>query len=196
LKDEYKKLGVTLSPPFAFENEWAVWVRSEDANNWRVRFLSELASYSRRHKVRAGWPPDFINDPKGGAAKLIGFYGLRFSPPEPLLIIDVSEIYNLLAEKRVDVIVGNSTDGEAIEGWLTKLKDDRQFFPPYEPILLVRDASVREHSELQMLLAQLPAAISLDELRRLNLQVKHSSSANRFEVIHNIARNWLAAHGM
>jgi glycine betaine/choline ABC-type transport system substrate-binding protein len=185
-KDRYAKVGVSLSAPFPFENEWAIWIRSDDSERWNVRTLSELARLSTEQSIRAGWPPDFVHDPKGGAAEMLAHYQMHVRQRE----LDISEVYKALKDRTVDAIVGNSTDAEALQGWLTQVADDRRFFPPYQPIIFARNAALQSHKELGQLLKSLPDKFSLTDMRRLNLQAQ--GSMNRSQIAHS----WLDAHGL
>src|SRR5207247_464489 len=92
-----------------------------------------------------------------------------------------------LAEGKVDVIAGNSTDGQIRALDLVVLEDDRHYFPPYEAALVMRQAVVGRHPEIAAALGQLAGGISDAEMRRLNAlaDVEHQDIAT-------IARDWLA----
>ena len=52
--------------------------------------------------------------------------------------MDLSLTYRALAEKQVDLIAGNSTDGLIRRYGLFQLEDDRHYFPPYDAVPVVR----------------------------------------------------------
>ena len=55
--------------------------------------------------------------------------------------MDLGLLYPALAQGKVDVVAGNSTDGLIAAMGLAVLEDDRRYFPPYEAAFVVRDAA-------------------------------------------------------
>jgi len=113
-------------------------------------------------------------------------YGLRFASPPTAM--DLGLTYRALAEGKVDVIAGNSTDGQIQALGLVVLEDDRHYFPPYEAAPVIRQAALTRHSGVAAALDQLAGRISDAEMRRLNAlaDVEHRDIAS-------IARDWLRA---
>jgi len=102
--------------------------------------------------------------------------------------MDLGLTYRALAGGQVDVIAGNSTDGQIEALRLVALADDRHYFPPYQAAPVVRAAVLERYPAVAAALAQLAGRISDDEMRRLNAlaDVQHRDIAE-------IARAWLAA---
>ena len=103
--------------------------------------------------------------------------------------MDLGLTYRALADGNVDVIAGNSTDGQIAALDLVQLTDDRQYFPPYQAAPVVRAALLEKYPQVAAALAELGARISEVEMRRLNAlaDVEHHDIAE-------IARQWLAEH--
>ena len=80
-------------------------------------------------------------------------------------------LYQALKEKQVDVIAGNSTDGLIESLGLVVLKDDKQYFPPYEAAPVVRSVILEKYPELRQVLNELAGKISEEDMRKLNYQV-------------------------
>ena len=74
-------------------------------------------------------------------------YGLHFAG-EPR-ILDLGLLYRALADKQVDIVAGNSTDGLIAALHMVALEDDRHYFPPYEAVPLVRRATLEKHPEVR-----------------------------------------------
>ncbi|MDZ7639625.1 MAG: glycine betaine ABC transporter substrate-binding protein [Bryobacterales bacterium] len=53
--------------------------------------------------------------------------------------MDLGLLYRAIQQGQVDMVAGNSTDGQIGTMGLTVLKDDRQYFPPYQGAVLVRE---------------------------------------------------------
>lgn len=170
------------TPPFGFENTFAILVRHADATRFRLKAISDLA------RVAAGWKAGFgyeFLERVDGFAGLARTYGLRFSQPPTAM--DLGLTYRALADGKVDVIAGNSTDGQIAALDLVQLTDDRHYFPPYQAAPVVRNAVLEKHPEIVAALAELGGRISADEMRRLNslADIEHRDLAD-------IARQWLA----
>ncbi len=168
--------------PFGFNNTFAILVRRTDAERYDLRSIGDLARVAPQWK--AGFGYEFLERADGftGLAKL---YGLRFSQPPTAM--DLGLTYRALAERRVDVIAGNSTDGQIAALDLVALVDDRGYFPPYQAAPVVRAAVLERFPAVRAALAELGGKISDAEMRRLNAlaDVEHKDIAE-------IARTWLA----
>jgi len=151
--------------PLGFNNTFAVLVRGEDAQKLGLKSVSDAAKLSSRW--RAGFGQDFMSRSDGypGFSKT---YGLKFQETREM---DLSLTYRALAEKQVDLIAGNSTDGLISRYGLFQLEDDRRYFPPYDAVPVARQAALDKHPELRGVLKQLGGILSVDEMRRLNYAV-------------------------
>lgn len=123
--------GIRWLPPLGFENTYAIAVRQETAQRYRLRTLSDLARASAN--LDAGLTADFIGRPDG-LAGLSGAYGMHFKTVRSL---SPGLKYQALAEGGVDVVDGYSTDGLLSRYSLVVLQDDKRFFPPYQAAALV-----------------------------------------------------------
>ena len=111
-------------------------------------------------------------------------YGLQFAQVREM---DLSLTYIALAEKQVDLIAGNSTEGRIETLGLFQLLDDRHYFPPYEAVYLVRQDSLDRVTVLKEILAKLAGAISTEEMRRLNYEIDGNKRHQK-----DVAREWNA----
>jgi osmoprotectant transport system substrate-binding protein len=168
--------------PLGFNNTFAILVRRADAQRYGLRSIADLARVVPRWK--AGFGYEFLERADGfpGLAKA---YGLNFSQPPTSM--DLGLTYRALADHRVDVIAGNSTDGQIAALDLVALSDDRGYFPPYQAAPVVRATVLERHPAVAAALAELGGKISDAEMRRLNAlaDVEHKD-------ITEIARAWLA----
>jgi len=170
--------------PFGFNNTFAILVRRAEAERYRLTAISDLARVAPRWK--AGFGYEFL-ERADGFAGLARIYGLTFSAPPTAM--DLGLTYRALADGKVDVIAGNSTDGQIEALHLVSLADDRHYFPPYQAAPVVRAAVLERYPALAAALAELGGRISDDEMRRLNAlaDVQHRD-------IRELARDWLATH--
>jgi glycine betaine/choline ABC-type transport system substrate-binding protein len=170
--------------PLGFNNTFAILVRRADAERYGLRSIADLARVVPRWK--AGFGYEFL-ERADGFAGLARVYALRFSQPPTAM--DLGLTYRALADGKVDVIAGNSTDGQIAKLDLIALTDDRGYFPPYQAAPVVRAAVLEKHPAVAAALAELGGKISDAEMRRLNAlaDVEHQDIAE-------IARMWLLEH--
>ena len=183
-RDYAQRFGLAWVKPFGFNNTFAITVRRRDATRDGLRRISDLARVAPRW--RAGFGYEFL-ERADGFRGLAAVYGLRFASPPTAM--DLGLTYRALAEGKVDVIAGNSTDGQIQALDLLVLEDDRHYFPPYEAAPVIRLTTVSRHPEVAAALAQLAGRISDAEMRRLNAlaDVEHRDIAT-------VARDWLRSN--
>jgi osmoprotectant transport system substrate-binding protein len=167
VEEQYRvRFGVEVMPPLGFNNTFAMVVRGEDAAKLRLHAISDIAAYAP--KWRAGFGYEFMERPDGYRGWMAA-YDLHFSG-EPR-ILDLGLLYRALADRQVDLVAGNSTDGLIAALGMVALEDDRHYFPPYEAVPLVRRATLDQHPEAGTALGQLAGKISEEEMRRMNYAV-------------------------
>jgi len=155
-----------LTEPLGFNNTFAMLIRGEDARKENIKTLSQAAKKAPEWK--AGFGYEFI-ERKDGFSGLAKTYGLRFS--EPPRVMDLGLMYRAIKERQVDLIAGASTDGLIERLDLVMLKDDKQYFPPYYAVPIVRKQTVEKYPQLRQALQQLGGIITEKDMQNLNYQV-------------------------
>jgi len=163
--EEYaKRWRLVWVAPLGFENTFALVVRGDEAKRLGLSRISDLAAHP---ELRPGFGYEFLERADGfpGLAKA---YGLAFAarPAE----MDLGLLYPALAQGKVDVIAGNSTDGLIAAMSLRVLDDDRRYFPPYEAAFVVRGDTWKD-DRVRRALEALSGAISPDAMRAMNASV-------------------------
>ena len=167
VKEEYQsRFSVEEMPPLGFNNTFAMVIRGEDAEKLHLRTVSDIAPYAP--KWRAGFGYEFMERPDGYPG-WVAAYGLHFAASPRIL--DLGLLYRALADKKVDLVAGNSTDGVIASLHMVALEDDRHYFPPYEAVPLVRRATLEKHPEIRDAIGALAEKISVDEMRNMNYAV-------------------------
>jgi osmoprotectant transport system substrate-binding protein len=161
-----ERFHLTVTEPLGFANSFAMVVRGEDAQRYHLRNISDIVPIAPHW--RAGFGYEFLERPDGyaGWAKR---YGLRFAAAPS--VMDLGLIYRALVDKKVDIVAGNSTDGLIEALHLVALTDDRHYFPPYDAVPIVRDATLAKFPALRSALADLAGKISEEEMRKMNAAV-------------------------
>jgi len=184
VKGEYEtRLGLTLGPPFGFNDTFAMEIRGEDARRQNLKTLSQAAAFAP--KWRAGFGYEFMERPDGYPG-LAAAYGLHFAAPPR--IMDLGLLPPALKNHQIDIAAGNATDGLIPVFDLFVLEDDRHYFPPYEAVAVIRQQTLKEHPEVSQAVAALGGKISDQEMQRLNYALDGQHRDVR-EVAHEFLRS-------
>lgn len=167
--------------PLGFENTFAMVVRGGDARRLELRTLTDAVPHARGWRLGCGYE---FGEREDGLRGLVATYGLEFG--EPPRLMDLGLLYRALAERSVDLVSGNSTDGQIVALDLVVLEDDRRYFPPYDAVPVVRRATLERVPGLREALSALGGAISAERMRAMNLAV---SGEHRAES--DVAREFL-----
>jgi osmoprotectant transport system substrate-binding protein len=167
VRQEYgRRFGFEVTDPLGFANAFAMVVRGEDARQNHLSKMSDIAQLASRWRAGVGY--EFLERPDGYRG-WTERYSLKFGKDPSVL--DLGLLYRALAEKKVDIVAGNSTDGLIDALGLVPLEDDRHYFPPYDAVPIVRGAALEKFPKLRAALAGLAGKISEEEMRRLNREV-------------------------
>ncbi len=158
-----QRYGIDAGNSLGFENTFAMIVRSDDAEHLRVRKLSEAAAAAPQWKLGVGY--EFEERPDG-LRGLERAYGLKFDGAPRTM--DLGLLYRAIAQRQVDIIAGNSTDGPIQPLHLTVLADDRHYFPPYDAVPLFREDAYRRWPQMRSAVAELAGKIDAQEMQAMN----------------------------
>jgi osmoprotectant transport system permease protein len=130
-----------------------------------LKTISEAAKYAPNW--RAGFGSAFL-DREDGYRGLAMAYGLKFR--DAPLAMNLSLTYRALAEKQVDLISGDATNGLIEKLDLYPLEDDRRYFPPYHAVPVILSETLNRYPELRAVFDRLAGKISDQEMRRMNYE--------------------------
>ena len=186
VREDYARLGLRVGSPLGFNNSYALVMRRTDAEARGLRRISDLRPYAAT--LRVGLFGEFL-ERADGMPGLLRAYGLRFGvPPREM---DLGLLYQALADGKVDLVVGSATDGLIAAMDLVVLEDDRHYFPPYDAVPVMNEASLRRHPGLLEAVESLGGRIDEKAMRRMNYAVdgEHRRPAD-------VAREFLAGAGL
>src|SRR2546430_780664 len=164
VKAAYKsRFGIEWTEPLGFNNTFAIIVRKSDAEQYKLKTISDAAP--RTSKWIAGFGYEFI-EREDGYPGLVKTYNLRF--PSAPRVMDLGLTYKAVADHQVDLIAGNSTDGLIDALGLAVLEDDKHYFPPYDAAPLIREAVVVKHPEMREALRAVGGNVSEEQMRVIN----------------------------
>ena len=131
LNDVLAREGLTLLPPFGFNNTYALAVPRALARSRGLLTISGLVDHPG---LRIAVSHEFLEREDGwpGLSRVYGF-------DRPIDGIEHGLAYQALEEGTIDLTDAYSTDGELVRYDLVVLRDDRDFFPRYLAAPLVRN---------------------------------------------------------
>lgn len=150
--------GLEMTRPIGFQNTYAIGVRQETAKRLK---LSKLSDLSRHPELRIGLSNEFLQRADGWP-RLREVYGLG-SANVTGLQHDLA--YRAIAGDSLDATDLYSTDAEIRAYGLTVLADDKQAFPEYQAIFVLR-----RNPKVRRALEKLEGAI--DEQAMIDLNAK------------------------
>ncbi len=187
VKSEYEThFGLTLGPPFGFNDTFAMEIRGEEARRLNLKTLSQAAAFAPQW--HAGFGYEFMERPDGYAG-LAAAYGLHFGAPPR--VMDLGLLAPALKDHQIDIAAGNATDGLIPALDLFALEDDRHYFPPYEAVAVVRQQTLQEHPEVSAAIAALGGNISDAEMQKLNYALD-----GQHRDVSDVAREFLKNKGL
>jgi osmoprotectant transport system permease protein len=172
-------LGLAAGVPLGFNNTYALAMREDRAQALGIRSLSDLTAHAN---IVLGLSQEFIGRADGWPG-LKRAYALPQATPRGL---DHGLAYEAIDAGQVDVIDAYTTDAKIGRYKLRVLKDDRQFFPVYDAVLLYR-------ADLPQRLPRTWAALSslhgsIDERRMIALNAQAELNGMSF---HEVAKGVL-----
>lgn len=166
VQQEFQKTyGIELLKPIGFNNTYALAVRQDTAQKYKLNTISDLAKVS--NKLVLGPTIEFPNRNDGliGLAKT---YNMQF---KDVKAIDGGLRYTALQNQESDVIDAFSTDGLLEAFHLKVLEDDKGFFPPYYAVPIVKQDTLKKYPELKRTINMLAGKLTDEKMRELNYRV-------------------------
>jgi osmoprotectant transport system permease protein len=161
LREKLKEKKLSISKTLGFNNTYALATTAKISEGRNIHSISDLKSHP---DLRMGFTHEFVRR-KDGWNNLRGFYKL------PNFSRDTMEhnlAYKAIWEGKVDLIDVYSTDAKISDLNLTVLKDDKEFFPRYDGVILARAEFVDKYPEIWEHLRQLENTISEEKMIELN----------------------------
>ena len=166
VKEEFLELyDILVLPQMAFNNTYVMAVTQETADKYQLETISDLAKVA--HQLRSGTVFEFSNREDGlpGLQKAYGFEMMES------LTLDGAPRYTALINGEVDVIDAFATDGLLKKFDLVTLVDDKQFFPPYYAMPIIRADALEEFPEVRALMEELAPILTDEVMMELNYRV-------------------------
>ena len=184
VKTEYAAKGLVVLNE-AMNNGYDMVVRPETAAQYKLETLSDLAKVSKELKLGAG--PEF-RDRKDGLPGLKDKYGIVFKEDQQMAI---GLRYNALKGDQIQVVNGYSTDGMIAALKLKRLKDDKNLWPPYYVVPVVRKEALDANPKIAEVLNRTSALFDEATMAELNFKVDGDKQEPK-----DVAQAFLRAKGV
>ncbi|CQR71998.1 glycine betaine ABC transporter substrate-binding protein [Sporomusa ovata] len=165
-KEFDKRFKQTVFTPYGFENTYALTVRKAVAEKYGLNNVSDLAPYAATMKL--GTDTSFLDREADGYKALTGVYGFSFGKTYPM---EIGLVYKAVKDEEVDTVIAYSTDARIRSFDLKVLTDDKNFFPPYEAVIIARNDTLEQFKGVKEELAKLSGLIDTTTMTELNYLV-------------------------
>ena len=163
------KYQMTYFPSYGFADTYAFMVTKATAKKYHLNTVSDMKKVAS--KLTVGLDQIWTERKGDGYPAFKKLYGFQFGKTYPM---QIGLVYDALESGKMDAILGYSTDGRIGSYDLKILKDDKNFFPPYNASAVAMNKILKAHPKLKPILNRLNGKISLKTMQNLNYQVDNN----------------------
>ena len=167
LQKEYKeKYNLEYVNLYGFNNTYGLAVNKDIAEKYNLKTYSDLATVS--NNLIFGAEYDFF-EREDGYKELQKVYNIDFKKK---IDMDIGLKYQAMKDKKIDVMVIFTTDGQLAISDVIVLEDDKKMYPSYRAGTVVRSEILSEYPELKVVLEKLNNILDDKTMANLNYQVE------------------------
>ena len=186
LQKEYKeKYNLEYVNLYGFNNTYGLAVNKDIAEKYNLKTYSDLAKVS--NNLIFGAEYDFF-EREDGYKELQKVYNVDFKKK---IDMDIGLKYQAMKDKKIDVMVIFTTDGQLAISDVVVLEDDKKMYPSYRAGTVVRSEILSKYPELKPVLEKLNNILDDKTMADLNYQVE--SEGKKPE---DVAREYLQEKGL
>ena len=186
LQKEYKeKYNLEYVNLYGFNNTYGLAVNKDIAEKYNLKTYSDLAAVS--NNLIFGAEYDFF-EREDGYKELQKVYNMDFKKK---IDMDIGLKYQAMKDKKIDVMVIFTTDGQLAISDVVVLEDDKKMYPSYRAGTVVRSEILSKYPELKAVLEKLNNILDDKTMADLNYQVE--SEGKKPE---DVAREYLQEKGL
>ena len=186
LQKEYKeKYNLEYVNLYGFNNTYGLAVNKDIAEKYNLKTYSDLATVS--NNLIFGAEYDFF-EREDGYKELQKVYNVDFKKK---IDMDIGLKYQAMKDKKIDVMVIFTTDGQLAISDVVVLEDDKKMYPSYRAGTVVRSEILSKYPELKAVLEKLNNILDDKTMADLNYQVE--SEGKKPE---DVAREYLQEKGL
>lgn len=165
IKNAYTSdFGLDITNPMGFQNTYAFAIKPEFAKKYNLKTISDIKKIAGN--ITLSGPHEFMEREDG----LLGIqkaYNLKF---KDVLSMDQGLVITSLNSEKTEIGIVYSTDGLILKSDLILLKDDLNFFPPYEVVTTFRKEYDLKNPDIIEALNKLTGVLTETDMQKLNLE--------------------------
>lgn len=166
-----EQYGITWLADLGWNNTYILSVTAETAEELGISTVSELAPYA--DDMIMGCDNEFLGR-TDGLPGLKETYDINFKQELPM---DQGLTYAALRDGQLDVNVSFSTDGRIAKFNLVNLEDDKNFFPPYYVVPILKQDYADANPEMVKALWVLEGTFTDEDMQKYNLMVDEGTDS-------------------
>lgn len=168
------KHDVTILKDLGFNNTYVLSVTEEKAKELNIKTISDLIPHSNDFLI--GSDLEFASRADGLIGLTEMYEGLKFKNVKSM---DQGLTYKALDSGDIDVNVSYSTDGRIAKFGLVNLEDDKNFFPSYYVVPVMKQEFADENEEVVEALLELEGHWTEEDMQKYNLLVDEGEDAKK-----------------
>lgn len=185
-KNDLKELyDIDMLKQFNFNNTYVLSVKPETAEKYNLETISDLRNVA--DELTIGATLEFLNR-EDGIIGLEKHYGFTFGNQ---IGINGANKYLAIDNGETDITDAFSTDGLLKKFNLVMLDDDKNFFPPYYAVPILRSGLLEEYPEIEGVLEELGEVLTNEVMIELNYRVDELQQQPR-----KVAHDFLVEQGL
>lgn len=157
---------ITVYQPIGLNNTFALAMQTDKAAALGIKTISDLGPVSPKMIFAANH--QYFPRISDGYDALTEKYDTNFKSAAKM---DYSLLYNAIDQGQVDVIIVYTTDSLLKKFNLTLLDDDKQMFPAYYGVSIIRNETLKKYPELNNVLDLLAGRIDNERMQELNYRI-------------------------
>jgi osmoprotectant transport system substrate-binding protein len=149
-----------------FNNQYGIAITKDFAEKNKISTMTGLEKYA--DKLTLGSDITWIERANDGYKNYKKTYGYEFGETKGMAL---ALMYKGIANGDLDVVTAYTVDPQILDYDLKLLKDDKEFFAPYDASLVARNEVLEKYPEIGEVLDSIVGLISTDEMTILMREV-------------------------
>lgn len=141
-------------------------IRTSVAKKYGIKNISDLQKKANKIRFASQGEFDKREDGIPGLEKVYGKFNFKSHK-----VYDPSLKYQILAKNEGDITPASTTEGQLATGKYFALTDDKNFWPAYNLVPLVRNSTLKGNPGIKKILNKIDRKLTTAELRKLNKKV-------------------------
>lgn len=167
IREEYEAGGVLTTLDYAPANDsQGIAIRTDVAEALDIWTISDLQENASEIRFASQGEFDLREDGLVGLEEVYGEFNFQDST-----IYDNSLKYQILSNDEADATPAYTTEGQLVSDEFTVLEDDKDFWPPYNIVPVVRQDALSDNPEIEEIIDAVNETLTTETVIELNARV-------------------------